>query len=609
MQFIKKITIYRFRSIGSETIEVDDITVLSGQNNSGKSNILKALNLFFNYETKFGERYSYDVDYNKCFTGASGGKRDVKITIYFSPRGRSDLSKNFWVSKTFQSNSNVPTVEYFSEDDSINEKIKAKNGNTIRQFTLFLNKIQFLYIPAIRDAVFVKSLFTHFEDLIKTDASRARGFDVATKSLSSILEEKSKEISSDFSNFIEIPSRASLSANAKDILGNIQIKMQTQIQKPEKRKSHKIKNIEVDLMSSGDGILMTYIAYFIAHLSQKNKKYVIWGFEEPENSLEYSKVQLLADNFYNKFKKYAQIFITTHSPAFILLKEKKGVSFYRVYLETKEKKQLSRVKTIQEIQESLLNSNENYELLKSELYFVEQAADIEYLTKEFFQDRKKFEMEQEKYRRELEIFRKKNKPIILTEGDTDPIILRYAWKVLYQKECPYDFIPRSGAKELNSTLRQHIAPVNTIIGLFDADETGINQAAGLNFLQKSDNLYVKINDNYANIYALTLPVPDEKKQYKYHKIFEIENYFADEVLKLYADERYKIELDEQGQDVIINGNPQSVKVLIAKDKMKKKFATEVVPTLQENDFQLFKILFDKINSVIQEDNKETQVFY
>ena len=50
---IKKIEISSFRSIEKISIEVSEINVFSGINDVGKSNILKALNLFFYGNTDF----------------------------------------------------------------------------------------------------------------------------------------------------------------------------------------------------------------------------------------------------------------------------------------------------------------------------------------------------------------------------------------------------------------------------------------------------------------------------------------------------------------------------------------------------------------------------
>ena len=46
--FIKEIRIRNFRSIVKADIQLSDLTLFVGLNDVGKSNVLKALNLFFN---------------------------------------------------------------------------------------------------------------------------------------------------------------------------------------------------------------------------------------------------------------------------------------------------------------------------------------------------------------------------------------------------------------------------------------------------------------------------------------------------------------------------------------------------------------------------------
>lgn len=602
MKIIEKIEIYRFRSIGNETIETEDITVFSGKNNSGKSNVLKALNLFFNSQTQLDEAYSYSRDYNKCYTGSSGGKRDVRITIHFKPTGKAALSKPFKVERVFSANSDAPITTYYSSDPETNKRIEKNDGNVIRQFSLFLGKIKFLYIPAIRDRKFVQNLFKKFEDLIQRDTKRSQEFSTAVFSLSDILEQKSKDISVDFSKFINLPTRASLSSNVDDLLNSVHINVETQIKKPEKRRSKNIKNVEVDLMSSGDGILMSYIAYFIAHLSKKAKQNFIWGFEEPENSLEYSKAQALAQDFYNKFRSNAQIFITTHSPCFIFLREKEFVQFYRVYLDSKGDKQLTKIKTIQEIQRLLFSNPSEYEKLLQELYFVEQAQDVEKLTKAFWEDKKALEKDKEDYRLQVAKLQDRTKPIVVTEGNNDPIILKTAWKKLYPNTpCPYNFLPSTGAQNLNGKLRNTIPSSVIVIGVFDSDHAGINQAEGLlkNGFQNEQDFYVKKQEGFADIYALTLPVPEQKIQYRRHKKFEIENYFQNIVLQSLSKIIHVASLDENGEEVLVNGEPKFVELFSINDSQKKKLATEIAPQLSENEFIDFKLLFDKLASLVR----------
>jgi predicted ATPase len=66
----------------------------------------------------------------------------------------------------------------------------------------------------------------------------------------------------------------------------------------------------------------------------KNKKTVIWGFEEPENSLEYANAKKLAEDFLG-YAKTKQIFITTHAKEFLSLQGGE-VSIHRVFKSKKD---------------------------------------------------------------------------------------------------------------------------------------------------------------------------------------------------------------------------------------------------------------------------------
>lgn len=76
---------------------------------------------------------------------------------------------------------------------------------------------------------------------------------------------------------------------------------------------------------------LSFLLWFIANKDNKHK--YIWGFEEPEIAYEFQRQFRMSDIFTNVFSNNAQIFITTHSPAFINFNtnEQKGIYQYRVY--------------------------------------------------------------------------------------------------------------------------------------------------------------------------------------------------------------------------------------------------------------------------------------
>ena len=64
---IKSIRIKNFRSIRNELIEAKNMNIFVGLNDAGKSNVLKALNLFFNGQTDYGVMFDFKKDFSYYF--------------------------------------------------------------------------------------------------------------------------------------------------------------------------------------------------------------------------------------------------------------------------------------------------------------------------------------------------------------------------------------------------------------------------------------------------------------------------------------------------------------------------------------------------------------
>ena len=79
---IREIRIKIFRSIVEATIPLDNFNIFVGLNDCGKSNVLKALNLFFNGETEAGHSLDFKRDY--CQHGRTGKGKAKEIVIEVS---------------------------------------------------------------------------------------------------------------------------------------------------------------------------------------------------------------------------------------------------------------------------------------------------------------------------------------------------------------------------------------------------------------------------------------------------------------------------------------------------------------------------------------------
>ncbi|WP_117077472.1 AAA family ATPase, partial [Klebsiella pneumoniae] len=81
---ISKIEIFNFRSIQRMSIDCSRLQLFVGNNDAGKSNILRALNLFFNGVTNPDEEFNFPTDYNiHSYSSAITSKkaREIKICL------------------------------------------------------------------------------------------------------------------------------------------------------------------------------------------------------------------------------------------------------------------------------------------------------------------------------------------------------------------------------------------------------------------------------------------------------------------------------------------------------------------------------------------------
>ncbi|MDX1522142.1 MAG: AAA family ATPase, partial [Anaerolineae bacterium] len=116
MQLIKSIEIRYLRSIHRISIkQLGDLTIFSGANDAGKSNILKALNLFFNNEVDWLKALDFYQDFSLRRLGevrreSIKGRQFIRIDLEFicPSNYKKSLPPTFTVTKTWFRASTVP---------------------------------------------------------------------------------------------------------------------------------------------------------------------------------------------------------------------------------------------------------------------------------------------------------------------------------------------------------------------------------------------------------------------------------------------------------------------------------------------------------------------
>lgn len=194
--------------------------------------------------------------------------------------------------------------------------------------------------------------------------------------------------------------------------------------------------------------------------------------------------------------------------------------------------------------------------------------------------------------------RGQERPILFTEGHSDPIILNEAYRRLYSDEKPFDIHFGFGCGYLRKILTDEKIQTEMegipIFGLFDFDEAYDQWSSvtkGGEIIENNIHKGLCTKHKTNNSYAFLIPIPTNeliKKQvikgsgnnnHKAKSKVELEHLF-------YNDTTSSHFLKEEG----LGG----VDIITIGDGTKLSFAKEVVPSLDDEDFEIFRPMFDFI---------------
>ncbi|MCE5189197.1 MAG: ATP-binding protein [Eubacteriales bacterium] len=606
MLYISRIEIQYFRSIYMETItDLHDLNVLTGKNDVGKSNVLKALNLFFNNCTDSDTPFLFERDYNKrrlreVRSESVKGKQfiTIKVTFLRGERAEKTLPKKFTVTKKWFRYDERPSV---TESDI--ERLVERNGGQYNDrnkasLTSFLNKIRYIYVPAIKDDSTFRSTFSLLRESIYNDTlSNSTVLLESLETLSNSVSEAASELNAEFQDATGIRSYLTSPKTISDLYQSISVDTD-------------MEGTDISLNLRGDGIRVRYLPSILHYISLNSSNLYIWGFEEPENSLEYNLALSMAEDFQDRFSEGSNIFLTSHSPAFIGLETSEYVQVYRCFRDDKGTciKTLNKAKDQPELCEEL-----GYVNLQKEIFELYNAKVIDYkLRLEKLGER---EEEISLINKQLE---QATKPTLFTEGITDVLILKTAWKALYDNECPFeikscntlleqDDVSAAGCGKLADLLcSSRPDNPNFVIGLFDRDKEGIKSYELDRNFEKKDEC-VKMHRN-KRCCAICLPVLEDRKQFAENDNLCIEFYFDNVYLTRTIEEKSLILIPQPFRTLTPSGKVQSTSLPAEgqyefykiDNSTKKYFAEKIVPTFEQVAFFRFEGLFKIILDIIQQ---------
>ncbi|MFA4982500.1 MAG: AAA family ATPase [Candidatus Omnitrophota bacterium] len=573
MNIIKRIVIDNFRSIKHADIDCEDINVFSGLNDTGKSNVLRALNLYFNRQTDFLIPIKFTNDYSKVALASaqrSGKqKQQIKIKLFFN------APDSF---KSLRNEKEIFIEKIYSKEDEVilnysNEEYKKKS-----QITRLHNKINYFYIPALKGPNVLQFLLGRIgeEKLITADLISMLNTQVNSElgDLKDILEISliKTKTTMGFPVFLR-DFWEKLTVNTEyDKFSDLQEK--TKATKKGRTDPLKNESYQIPLDLRGEGIKSKYVPPLLKWLQHRSPSDIyVWGIDEPENSLEFKKADELANLYYSKYATDTQLFLTTHSLAFIFPKPGTTVkpTVFRCFEGDFGQTAIKKL-------DDLFNKSDRIKL-------ADEMGALE-IQKEVYENWREKNQESESQKKLIDKYESETCPVLYVEGSTDKKILTTAWSKLHpSKKMPFSIEHCESASYLKNFIKNNGlgAHNRVMIGMWDCDKEGYEQLKGL-FNKDGFNKIScsEVKHQQKNIWGFALPTPANRVKYTnvicenpQFQYLEIEHYFTDKILKKYD---------------LINSEVNDI-LLLKKDKSK---LANSVDLLKVKDFANFEYIFKKI---------------
>ena len=329
MKLISRIALEGFRSIKNSNDSLNEIgnfTAFAGLNNSGKSNILRSLNCFFNNQTDPNVPLIFRNDYYRHNLQKSTKKKRIRISIHFTlPQNftfrkelesvKTLLKNNFVLTKEYSIQSNIP--EYYLNNDQ--QPLKLDDKERVEQF---LSLITFRYIPnRVLPTELIKNEHQALRDTLirrlgKKGKQSSEAFEIIQTASQKLIGGFTKRMQSAIPDIGNI--RLATPKTWADLIFAFGYKIGTG-------------NAEFEDIAQGSGI-QSFLMLETLYLIDKDyfqkfgwRQAAIWAIEEPESSLHSSmdvRVASYLSTISSDLKSRLQVFATTHSDFMIQYSDK-----------------------------------------------------------------------------------------------------------------------------------------------------------------------------------------------------------------------------------------------------------------------------------------------
>lgn len=399
---ITAISIRNFCSILSFDDKTRGLNIFVGQNDEGKSNVLRALDLFFNFDKGDGYSLNWEQDYC-CFTPKRKGKaEEIAVTLEITPPS------------SFANRTPVLWKKTWRRGGLHSDEVKHSDGLPIsskNKVSAFLRAMRFDYVPAIKGRDYFQALMAKLHDML--EATVEEKVRAASGTFTDAINANTQGILDQILKRLNLESTIQLPSDLRDLFAQLEF-TSISAKKP------------FSLQQRGDGIkvrhvpiVLRWLAEQANHLSApgRPKSVTVWGYEEPENNLELRRCFELAKEFVEDSEEI-QAFVTTHSPAFYSVFRENDPQQVALFLVTKDQEK---------------GTSEVKPLVDGDLLSLDSSMGLLALLEPHFKEARK---ELQKLRTAVRDLNDTSKPTIFCEGPTDKTVLEEALRQFFPDEAP-----------------------------------------------------------------------------------------------------------------------------------------------------------------------------
>lgn len=467
---ITKIEIKNFRSIRNLALTPSSLAIIVGKNDCGKSNVLRALNLFFKNNTDDSVDLDFAIDHN-VFNRPEKRAKEISIRLeidlpasYRKTNGDYIVWEKRWRANGLVRNEYLGYYRVSGPRGGVHRepKVIPKQSN----LHTLLRNIKFIYVPAIKDIQCFSRLRASIHNVIAQVADEE--FRDSSQDFERAIAGQLNDLTTQIQNSLGLRSRLALPKDLSHIFESLDFLSEGQ---------------NISLNARGDGIKARHIPLILKFIADKNKELqvrgkppytFIWAYEEPENSLEIANSIELADQFKEFLHQgISQIFLTTHSPVFYNLYQNEidgvqQISCHRMFYKSNN----------EGTKETAELSNLDQDMGTMDL-FLPMVRKIEEETRQL-----------EKAKADAKRLTQANQRNLFVEGPSDKKIITKAIKVFAPNHSAYINVEteeRAGVGYVAKRLRAWIDAAILInpeypraAGLLDLDKEGRGTASDLN---------------------------------------------------------------------------------------------------------------------------------